>query len=74
MKVDIDNGDMYYNVYCDGVKLDKCLRADSEEGYAECYELDNDENVIVLGHMPSTYICRGVIEIESIYDRDATHE
>ena len=63
MKVDIDSGDMYYDVYCDGVKLDKCLRADTEAGTAECIDVDNNENIIHMDGLVSTYICKGDITI-----------
>jgi hypothetical protein len=63
MKVDIDSGDMYYDVYCDGVKLDKCLRADTNTGIAECILVDNNENVIHMDGQVSTYVCKGDIEI-----------
>lgn len=63
MNVDVNNQDYGYTVYCDGVKLEKCLRADDKAGTAECYELDEDGAHVITGEIAATIKVKGKILI-----------
>jgi hypothetical protein len=53
----------HYEAYCDGYKLIYCFFADEEAGYADCYQVNSDNELIFRGEKLIPYRVYGKIEL-----------
>jgi len=63
MIVDVKNGDMYFDIFLDGQKLQHCIRADSELGTAVCHVTSKDGNLVLINGNIIEVTHHGKIEI-----------
>ena len=63
MIVDVNKGDMYYDVFLDGVKVLDVIRANDIKGTCICYERDSSGLIIINGECISTVELKGKIVI-----------